>query len=132
MFGERDVIRGSAESMPFEYKTLVLRLEKLTPAYRKSENLLWTPLLDGDGNCPGLGDDPECRFVVQNMVTGVAAALRRKDFFGVLRPEYTNNIDFDTLKNEYTAQHTETDENDYDEFDGFDNEEDDEDWEYEA
>ena len=131
-FGEKDVIQGSAGAMPFEYKTLALRQERLTPAYQKPENLLWTPLLDGDGNCPGLNDSPACRFDAQNMITGAVVTLRRRDFFGVLRPEHSDNIDFDALKQEYAAQHAETDENEYDGADGFDGDEDDEDWEDEV
>ena len=59
--------------------------------------------------------------------SGVVVALRRKDFLGVLRPEYADNIDFDALKREYTEQHAEVGENG---FDGFEADEDD--WEVEV
>jgi hypothetical protein len=107
MFGEKNVIDGSAEAMPYDYKTLVLRQETLKPEYRKPENMLWTPHYDFDGTCINLGSGEQSHFNVENMITGVVVALRRVDFVGVLRPEYADNINFDALKQEYAALHTE-------------------------
>ena len=127
MFGAEDIIKGS-ENMHFGYNALVLRQEALTPGHRKPENCLWTPHYDMDGVCLNLdNDNPDTRFNAENMVTGITVALRRKDFIGVLRPEYVANIDFDALKKDYAAQHAETAEDENDVFDETEN--DDEDWE---
>ena len=124
IFGEGHVIRGS-EAMPFDYRALVLRQDALTLDYRTPENILWTPHYDIDGTCLNLDNGhPETSFNVENMTTGVVVALRRKDFLGVLRPEFADNIDFDALKREYAEQHAEAG------FDGF--EADGDDWEAEA
>jgi len=112
MFGERDVIKNSAESMPFDYKVLVLRQDALTPDYRKPENILWTPKYDIDGVCLNLDvNNPGSHFNVESMITGVVVALRRVDFLGVLRPDYVENIDFEALRHEYAAQRTAAEEN---------------------
>jgi len=130
MFGEGHIIRGS-DTMSFDYRVMVLDPDALTPEYRTPENILWTPHYDTDGICLNLDRDddgpPDSRFNVENMITGVVVALRHRDFIGVLRPEFAENIDFDTLKQEYAAQHTETRENDSDIFDN--HEQDDDEWE---
>ena len=133
MFGERDVIKNSVEAMPYDYKVLVLRQDALTPDYRKPENILWTPRYDVDGVCLNLENNhPETRFNVENMITGVVVALCRKDFLGVLRPEYADKIDFEALKSEYVKQHAEVEHDENNRFDGFgmtDEDEDSDEWE---
>jgi len=118
MFGEKDVIRNSTATMQYDCKTLVLRQDELTPDYRKPENLLWTPHYDENGECHGLNNEPESRFKVENMITGLVVTLRRRDFEGVLRPEHNDNISFESLKQEYSQSRTES-EDEQDESIGF-------------
>ncbi|MDR0311658.1 MAG: hypothetical protein LBJ21_08725, partial [Acidobacteriota bacterium] len=90
--------------------------------------VLWTPHYDSDGVCLNLANNhPETRFNVENMVTGFVVALRHGDFLGVLRPEYADKIDFEALKQEYSAQHAETTEKENGIFNDHGN--DSEDWE---
>jgi hypothetical protein len=112
LFDEKNVIAGSTE-MPFEYKTLVLNADALKPEYRLAENMLWTPQLDNNGICPELdNDDPDAVFAAENLITGAVTEFRHSDFVGVLRPEYTDNIDFDALKSEYAETHSNVTQND--------------------
>ena len=103
MFGEKDVIRNSGNinnDMSYDYRVLVLRPEALPKEQQKPENILWTPVIDGDyyGNH---------KYNSFNMITGVFANFSRGDFIGILRPEFENKIDFDALKNDYLKAHKE-------------------------
>jgi len=112
MFDSRDVIKDSTESMPFDYKTLVLRKDKLAPEYQTTIHMLWTPCHNEHGVCEGLGMNPDAAFLARNMITGAVAEMRREDFCGVLRPEFAENIDFEALQKQCAAQTK--DENDMD------------------
>ena len=98
MFGEKDVIseKGGFQ-LPYEYHVLVIRQDALPKEQQKPENMLWTPVTNGD-----------ITQYAQNMITGVFSKLSRSDFIGVLRPEFENKIDFETLKSEYAAAHENT------------------------
>jgi hypothetical protein len=100
MFAQDNVVKNS-QSIPFEYRTLVLRRERLNEPFRMPENLLWTPS-ETDDAIPG---DPDVVFSAENVITGETEEWRRWDFCGVLRPEFCENIDFDKLRAEYAAEH---------------------------
>jgi len=100
MFGEKHVInenRGSDNQLSYEYHVLIIRRDALPKEQQKPENMLWTPVTDG-----------EHTQYAQNMITGVFSKLSRNDFVGVLRPEFENKIDFEALKGEYAAKHENT------------------------
>jgi hypothetical protein len=135
MFGEKDIIKGSeSENMPFDYKILVLRQDELRDEYRKPENILWTPRYDAyNGECLNLANrHPNTVFNVENMITGHVVGLQFKDFWGVLRPEYAKNIDFDALKKEYAVLHTEENKAANEAFEACNENEGDDEWEDEV
>ncbi|GHT59294.1 hypothetical protein FACS18945_5580 [Bacteroidia bacterium] len=102
-YDSRHIIIGS-EDMTFEYRTLVLRRDALNAEYQTPENLLWTPCeRDAEDIGNEIGRDPGTVFRAENLVTGEVNEWRRDDFYGVLRPEFCDNIKFDALKKEYAA-----------------------------
>ena len=93
MFGEKDIIRGSESwnrQMSYEYRVLVINPNVLAKEMQRPENMLWTPVVEDD----------RIRYA-QNIITNNYMNFARDDFFGVLRPEFENNIDFAALKYEY-------------------------------
>ncbi|MDR1208789.1 MAG: hypothetical protein LBK41_00495 [Clostridiales bacterium] len=100
IFGERDIIKNS-QLMPVDYNILALRMDAVKPDFRSPENSLWMPEdLSGDQTIT-LGGDPDHRFNARNLITGMVVDLKCSDFAGVLRPEFSENIDFDALRQEY-------------------------------
>jgi|GEM_PF-1568842 len=102
-FDERYVISGSAETMPYEYKTLVLKKDVLALASQKPMYLLWETIEPENRPYNGYGTNPDRQIVCENKITGHHAVFRRADFHGVLRPEFEQRIDYDKLKADYEA-----------------------------
>ena len=97
MFGEKDVINGSESwksKMSYEYRVLVINPNALPDEMRVPQNMLWTPLVEGDS----------VKYA-RNLITDGTMDLARDDFIGILRPEFENNIDFAALNYEYTLSH---------------------------
>ena len=98
MFGEKDVIRSSGglqKDLFSEYRVLVLRLESLPKEQQKPENILWTPIVHDEY-------ERNYNYNSRNMITGVLSNFSPRDFAGVLRPEFANKIDFESLECEYS------------------------------
>jgi hypothetical protein len=111
VFGERNVIKNS-QLMSVDYNILALRMEAVKPDFRNPENALWMPDdLSGDQTIT-LGGDPDYRFSARNLITGVVVDLKCSDFAGVLRPEFSENIDFDALRQQYAQTRAAESEND--------------------
>ena len=96
-FTEKDVIEGS-QNMQYEWQTLLLKKEALSPDKQTPINSLWTPTGDslGDKN----SDKP---ITVENIFTGEIAEWKHSDFLGVLRPEKSANIHDGTIRAEYVS-----------------------------
>ena len=98
-FGEKDTIRDS-QTMPYAWQTLVLDKEALLPQHQSPLNSLWIANQESEGDFDRHGDRA---IIAENLFTGAIVEWKRTDFLGVLRPEKSANIDFDTIKEQYKA-----------------------------
>ena len=98
VFGEKDVISvNGCRDFFHSDALLVLRPDVLPKECQIPEYLLWKQL-----------DDLPPMYA-RNLITNEYMEINKKDFIGILRPEYEKNIDFEALSQEYAFKYSKYD-----------------------
>jgi hypothetical protein len=97
LFGEKDIINIGVP-IPFDYGTLVLKQEALGGNGNKY-NTLWMSCVDE--NTQSSDRNALMPLIAENLITGETAQWLYSDFYGLLKPEYVNNIDFTALQKQH-------------------------------
>jgi len=107
-YKETDVIKNSADHMDYGWQTLLLNCKLLNGGCYTPENQLWQPVNPSEHD----GYAKDGMLFVENLITGQCITCNKNSFIGVLRPDIAAVLDFDALKKEYAATHSEVAAND--------------------